>query len=150
MSRKEKAWDDLYKRLRGLNSAVDVGVFGGRSKKSQDLVTIAAANEYGTTDGHIPARPFIRGTLSDEKTKAELDVIRAKIAKGIAIGRITKNQGLDLLGSWLAAAVQKYMVRRPTPFVKNAPSTIAKKGSNRPLIDTGHLRQSITWRKAKK
>ena len=29
-------------------------------------------------------------------------------------------------------------------FTPNKPATIKRKGSSRPLIDTGHLRQSIT------
>ena len=30
-------------------------------------------------------------------------------------------------------------------FVPNAPSTIRKKGSDKPLIDTGRLRQSVNY-----
>ena len=35
-------------------------------------------------------------------------------------------------------------------FVPNAPSTIRKKGSDKPLIDTGQLRQGVSYKICRK
>ena len=47
------------------------------------------------------------------------------------------------LGEKVVADVQRKIVALKDP--PNAPSTIAKKGSANPLIDTGRLRQSIDF-----
>ena len=50
---------------------------------------------------------------------------------------------LEQLGAMAVGEVQKYVTELDTP--PNAPSTIRQKGSSNPLINTGALRQSITY-----
>jgi hypothetical protein len=47
------------------------------------------------------------------------------------------------IGMVAVGDVQRRIVQRIPP--PNAPSTIAKKGSDVPLIDTGRLRQSVDY-----
>ena len=49
---------------------------------------------------------------------------------------------LETIGVIAVGKVQQYMTDLRTP--PNAHSTIAKKGSSNPLIDTGAMRQSVT------
>ena len=55
----------------------------------------------------------------------------------------TSEKVLDELGVFAKGMLQKEI--KNGEFVANAPSTVAKKGSSRPLIDTGLLRQSVNF-----
>ena len=132
--------EQLIKQLEGLN-AKDVYVGIPESKNSNvegagqfNLASLAAVLEFGNQ--HIPSRPFLRQTLAENQQK-----YTALFAEGI-------NNGEDYAALMNKIAliaqgdVQENMVKGD--WVANAPSTIKRKGSSKPLIDTGHLRKSIT------
>lgn len=53
------------------------------------------------------------------------------------------DNALNMIGLIAVGKVQQYMTELQDP--PNAPSTVKKKGSSNPLIDTGALRQSVTY-----
>jgi len=53
------------------------------------------------------------------------------------------DRALNMIGSIAVGKAQQYMTELQDP--PNAPSTAKKKGSSNPLIDTGALRQSVTY-----
>ena len=57
--------------------------------------------------------------------------------------RVTQ-RGWEQLGLLVQAAIQRRVVELRTP--PNAPATIKAKKSSNPLIDTGLLLTSVTWR----
>lgn len=98
--------------------------------------------EIGKTGPHkinIPARPFLDTGV--EKNQRRYANIAKHMVPKILEGEATMDQTLDAIGLAAASDVQEYMVELQDP--PNSPVTIAKKGSANPLIDTGHLRQSI-------
>ena len=111
---------------------------GTTESDGTDLVDIAIANEYGTST--IPARPFMKQAVE------KLDNHNSQIGK-IITNCLAKDgsveTALNQLGVIGKGYVQKEFV--DGDFVPNAPTTIARKGSDRPLIDTGTLRQSVTY-----
>lgn len=127
---------------------VKVGLPAGTSSypDGTSVFEVGAVHEFGSQDGRIPERSFIRSTL--EKKRSELDAMAGKIGKKVERDGGTLEEGLNLMGSVLAAAIQETIADGVPP--PNAPSTIRRKGSSKPLIDTGHLRQSITWQVVKK
>lgn len=95
--------------------------------------------ELGVTQAHtidIPARPWLEPGVAS----ATQDVIEA-IQDGMESGK-SMDQILDTVGVVAAAKVKVYMTELRAP--PNAASTIRKKGSSNPLIDTGAMRQSVT------
>ena len=101
--------------------------------------TKAAINEYGTSK--MPQRPFMRTATSrygkswgSKSAKAVQSVM-----KGMPISQVT-----ELIGMQMKSDISSTLTNGP--WTPNAPSTIAKKGSSRPLIDTGELRASITYK----
>ncbi len=132
----------------GLDPEVRVGVFadqrGGGEPRGDKLtnVEIAAIHEYGSADGRVPQRSFIRSTFKDHE--AEYEKLTAKVLKGVVEGKIPLKTGLDLLGSKMVADVNKKVrtVGVPPPL---SPVTIARKGSSRALIDTGRMLAAVTW-----
>jgi hypothetical protein len=104
------------------------------------MVDLAMAHEYGSKDGRIPERSFIRSTC-DAQRKKHLDLIRQFQSK-ILLGRITAKQALTQLGEVVSKDMVETINNGIDPALK--PATIKRKSSSKPLIDTGRLKGSIT------
>ena len=102
------------------------------------VIQVALWNELGTVNA--PARPFIRGTVdnNEEKFQKQMESSVKKLAKGETAGKV-----LNELGAFAKDLLQQEI--KNGEFVPNAPSTIARKGSEKPLIDSGLLRQSANY-----
>lgn len=90
----------------------------------------------------IPQRSFIRSTYDEN-----LEVIHstaAHVALDVAYKELDPGKGMEIIGNKVEGLIKKKI--RTGPFKPNAPSTIRRKGSSRPLIDTGHLRQSVRYK----
>ena len=59
-------------------------------------------------------------------------------------GKMSVDDMLDLCGQQFATAIKDKIVEISTP--PNHPYTVQSKGSSNPLIDTGGLVESITWK----
>lgn len=90
----------------------------------------------------IPERSFVRSTF-DEKEKSWSDFFDKQV-QNIIIGKMTAEEVYSLLGNKVVTDIQRQIRNMSNP--KNAPSTVSSKGHNNPLIDTGRLRQSVTWK----
>ena len=98
------------------------------------MATLGAIQHFGNDD--IPARRWL-DTGAETGTKEYLDVIREGVEEGLTSAQIMKRVGAAAEG-----AIRQYITDLDTP--PNAPSTIRRKGSSNPLIDTGAMRQSVT------
>ena len=141
----DRGWNKIKTNLKALkNTEITVGIQGQEARlqdpdSDASLADIAVYNHFGTK--HIPERPFLQ--LALDNNKAEI----LKRFKGsmrlITEGKVTAPTQLDRLGAYLVALVQQEISSNIQPA--NAPSTIRRKGSSRTLIDTGRLRQSVTY-----
>lgn len=102
------------------------------------LATNAFWHEHGTR--HMPPRPFMRkGAILFIERRSELKRI---LARGIAAySARAVNAGV---GALLASSIQRAL--RDGPHAALSPATIARKGSSKPLIDTGMLHQGVDSR----
>lgn len=107
---------------------------------SQSLLEVAAQHEFGA--GKIPQRSFIRGTV--EAKGAEIADLQVSLAGRVLKGKLEPDQALEQLGMKVVGMVQTRIAAGIAPALH--PDTIEKKGSSTPLIDTGQLRSSITYR----
>jgi hypothetical protein len=131
----------LFKRLE--KGSVDVGILTGEGKHEDIDLSVAEVgffNEFGTSS--IPERSFIRSTING-KSK-EIKKVAAAQYKLVLNGNTSNEKGLGILGAFTAGLIQEAFTSNDWP--NNAQSTINIKGSSRPLIDTGQLRQSISWK----
>lgn len=133
-------------RIRGLNKkSVLVGVpsnAGVHQDTNLSIGALAAIHEFGAPSRGIPERPFLQPSI--DKNLDKYKALMAREAKGVVLKRSTLHQALAKVGMLAAADVQAYMVSGE--FKPLAASTIKRKGSSKPLIDTGQLRQSITYK----
>lgn len=97
--------------------------------------------ELGVTGPHkinIPARPWLTPGVQSGNEEY-LQIIMAAVKAGDPL-----SVALERVGVVAASKVQLYMTQLKQP--PNAASTIKKKGSANPLIDSGALRQSVTFK----
>ena len=120
------------------DKAVRRGKGGSIRNTDQPLAVIAAIHEFGL--GDMPQRSFLRSAY-DENLPVINKMIQ-RVANGAVFGLET-NAALNQLGNVVQGMVQRKIV--DGPFVPNSPATIKRKKSSKPLIDTGHLRQSIRY-----
>lgn len=126
---------------------LDIGVLGSDASKQHGKATvgeIATFQEFGTKT--IPPRPFISGWF--QSGNLELVEAAKALAKKVASGDLTPEEFIELVGAKAVGEIQKYIANRVPPPL--SPKTVARKGSSVPLIDTGVLRSSISYRAVKK
>lgn len=110
----------------------------GPNGESADMALIAAYNEFGTST--TPARPFLKQTIDSNQDKIKAKCEQA--VKDISEGKSTE-QCLQQLGAFGVGLVQETIANGS--FEPNNPQTVKKKGSDKPLIDTGQMRQSVHY-----
>lgn len=125
-------------RLRSLRGAsVQVGILGAQS--GSHLVMYARANEFGVP-GHIPERSFLRSTVREKRDR--YGRLMSKAITEVLDGESSK-RAFEKVGVRVVRDVRLKITKLRVP--PNAASTIRRKGSSNPLIDTGRMRDSITY-----
>jgi hypothetical protein len=133
----------LQSRLRAQQTAVEVGIIGAKAGEEKGagitVSDVAMWAEYGLGQ---PQRSWLRGWI--EENQSELGALMRRESVAIAKGQSTKPRSLARIGLWIQGGIQQRIANGIAP--ENAPSTIDRKGSSTPLIDTGQLRSSISSR----
>lgn len=95
-----------------------------------------------TTVIKIPERSFLRKS-HDEKGEQVLK--QSERALGLVMsGHMSLEQYLDMVGRDYVTMIKEYIVELDSP--PNHPYTIEQKGSDNPLVSTGGLVESISYR----
>lgn len=106
-----------------------------------NLATIAAVHEFGSPARNIPERPFLRQGIRRTMPRIS-QVCRARL-RDVANGSRAAESVFHAAGVVSVGGIKReFLIGN---FAPNSPRTIARKGSSRPLIDTGQLRQSIAY-----
>lgn len=111
---------------------------GGVEDSAAMLADVALWNEVGTS--HMPSRPFMASSFENNEEK--LKAFCAECCQQISVGG-TAQDVLQKVGIFAKGIIQQEIA--DGDFAANAPSTVARKGSDKPLIDTGHMRQSVNF-----
>ena len=163
----DKGFDRLGHLLSKTSKAVDVGYWAGEvfEENGADLALVAYANEYGvgsqssSVSGNkllqasrgsslgrrmnfIPARSFMRSTY-DENIDKLMSLYEKFLSQDL---KARSNKALIKLGAAFTTMVKKKIKSAASWAVPNAPSTIKKKGSNKPLFDKGNLLNKIDFK----
>ena len=135
----------IMNNIDGMNDLyTEIGFPGGTEYSgagSLDAAGLATLHELGTVDkgGYIPARPANRMAFDryiediQKRAKSLYNQVLSGLPNVIAIKR---------LGVWYEGKL--WLAYMQGPFTPNAESTIARKGSSRPLVDTKKLVNAIT------
>lgn len=144
----DKVLKKLIKDFKKLNAqSTRIGVLGSKGgNEDRDgitMVELAVVHELGAPDLGIPQRSFIRETFEDSKVKTELKEMFAKVVKSIIAGKLDADKAMEVLGHWGVSKIKNRITFGEGISPANAPYTIARKGSSRPLVDTGRLINAI-------
>lgn len=137
----------LKKELEQLkNLQVRIGFQRGKKMydNETDMCDVALFNELGTSKGtpkEVPSRPFLRQSVDDNSDK--INALCKSIMKNVSNGSCTAEEAYKKAGVYIKGLVQEQI--KNGEFEANKPSTIKKKGSDKPLIDTGQMRQSVNF-----
>lgn len=104
-----------------------------------NVAFVASVHEFGAPGVNIPARPFMRPTVNAKKD-SWVNTVKKGIPK-VVMGKATAFDVLDLVGLQGAADVQEAISKVTSPPL--SPITIARKGSAKPLVDTGQMIASV-------
>lgn len=101
---------------------------------------VASVNEFGTEDGHVPQRSFIRSTIDERRN--QIAEVQQRALGRMVDGQFDAKQAAGVIGQWVENAIKKKITDLDEP--PNEESTKKRKGSSNPLIDTGQMRAAVT------
>ena len=133
----------LLNTVRNAKGHAKVGWFAGNKYEGGiSVAQVAIYNEYGYKDGtrYVPARPFMRTAFNQYNKEWSAIILRSlqndgqnyNFYKALSFGAIQAVS--DIQASILSSNWQP-----------NAPSTIKRKGFDRPLIDTGIMLKLVSY-----
>lgn len=178
---KDHGWKRMFQMARSLagGAYAKVGILdddkgGAQHGEGGDLTVaqIAVVNEFGTEDGKIPARSFVRATFDEQSANLQIMAHALLIQCFFGTNNMTVERALNILGAQLAAEIKKKVTTGAGVPPPNAPSTALRKASKgktkkimgkeaktlgdamaqagalasvRTLVDTGRMINAVTW-----
>ena len=136
------AWKRAAREVKKLQGArVKVGILAAEQHSGDITIAgVATLHEYGNPRSGHPERSFIRRTFREKKSDLE-SLITAQTKKVMG-GSTSAQKAMNTLGVWGAGAVKKTIIGGVSP--PNAPSTVRRKKSSKPLVDTSQLIGAVT------
>lgn len=127
---------------------VKVGFPAGEA--DADNIQKAIWNEFGTRGGAsgggwggpIPERPFMRNSMRSHRD-SYMNMMKASASK-LLRSEASLNQIMMKLGILAQGDIQEEITSLSSP--PNSPVTVEIKGSSNPLIDSGEMRGSVTYK----
>lgn len=145
-------FDKLVKGIKDLNGeSVQIGHFGPEKHSDTDLTyaELMAIHHNPTANGlSWPPRPVL-DILFAKNLNLDSPAIKKIIKKYNKMdpSDATNRMLLDELGEYFREEEKK--IFGSSELAPNAPATIAQKGSNNPLIETGELREKTAYKTSK-
>ncbi len=146
---------ELLKRLEKVAVYVGLPSDSDPYPNGTSVVQVGTDHEFGSdrprtyisprmntvTVSGVPERSFLRSTAKENR-KQWANNVKREVSDIIRMNSDTTTM-MSRVGIKAAADVRKKIVAINDPA--NSPQVIAEKGSSNPLIDTGHLLNSITY-----
>lgn len=141
-----KKFEALTRRFAELaGHSVMVGIPEGKNGRTDEdeigSAGILAVHEFGAPEQGIPERSVVRRAIRENLGKYRK--LNLQNLRKVVRGEMTVPQALGILGAVAAGDVQ--LTIRNADLAPLKPETIRRKGSSRPLIDTGQVIQSVTF-----
>ena len=135
----------LYNNINHLKNIDILTGWGEQARYNKDISIgkVMALNNYGFVNSHgvvVPARPFMDNCISNNQNKWKQD--SQYLLSKVLVATLSFENMLNQLKLVLAGDLATEIRNTNTP--PNAPSTVKKKGFNKPLVDTGTALATIT------
>lgn len=140
-SKRRREYDRVVKQLRNRTARITAGIHaadGARNhSEGTSVIEIANIHEFGSRN--IPERSFVRAWYDQNLVRAKAQLRRELLDSLNQTG--STQRGLQRFALWVEADIVRRINEGISPA--NAESTVQRKGSSTPLIDTGVLKSSI-------
>lgn len=147
----DQGWKKLQKDFADMlkGAWVAVGIQGSKAELEtaehgpMTNAELGAIHEWGTKDGHVPERSYLRSTLDENGKKYQKDVDNiAKQFFDLKLNAQRTRGELLLVGEKYKSDILKKINEGISPELAEV-TIIRKKGETTPLINTGQLRDAI-------
>lgn len=130
-----KKLEKISNQFKGANN-VKVGLPKGSNDypDGTSVIMVGAVHEFGSAIRNIPQRSYLRTAINENRKKYKK--LMKQLALQILSGKITTRKALSIIG----LEAQNDVVNKITD-IKEPP---LKYRDGNPLVDTSHLRQTIT------
>jgi hypothetical protein len=125
-----------------------VGSGGKPYENMSEVNRVATWNEFGVPgpckngkQWKNPPRPFFRSAI--DGNREALKNFKEKVYGLFLLRRLSPAMALDEVGLWMQAKIRQSILKGG--WTPNAPSTKKRKGSSKPLVDTGQMVNSVTF-----
>lgn len=140
-----KGIDKLEKKLKNMQTnSIFVGYLSSDHDKyesGETVVKVAQEMHFGVSSKKIPPRPFLdRGIIKGEK---DLSMFMKKNLKQVTDKDQKLDRALNRIGLFAVDLIQSYIENGK--FKELSRRTVEAKGSDKPLIDTGLLKNSVNF-----
>ena len=131
---------------------VKFGALPGVYKTGEKFSDVLAWNHHGTET--IPPRPVLRiaaeNIMSSPAMKKHMQAYFRNVMEYSKRGRAqdlkdVETKMLTALGQQVAAEAKRIIDRNSGELQHNAPATVAKKGFDRPLFETGEMKKHLSY-----
>jgi hypothetical protein len=131
---------------------VKLGALPGIYKTGESFADVLAWNHFGTET--IPPRPVLRiaaeNVLASPEMKKHMQAYFKNVIEYTRRGRLKdvkdiETKMLTALGQQVAAEAKRIIERNSGELQHNAPATVAKKGFDKPLFESGELQKKLSY-----
>lgn len=136
----DNALRDLARKLTTGQLELQVGFMSDATyPDGTPVAEIAAIQEFGAPAANIPPRPFFRNMIKEHEAEWG-----PTISKLLQRTNFDPRRTLSLLGEVIVGDLKQSITDTNAPPL--APATIRRKGFDKPLVDTAHMQNSVTYR----
>ncbi len=139
-TRIKRKLDGITTRMRG-DDLVKIGLPMNSADypDGTSVIMVGTVHEFGSDKKSIPERSFLRSSFK-ENLKQYRKMMRGA-AKSIVAGKMSKEKAFGIIGQKISDDVKAKIIDLKEPSLKTR--------DGNPLIDTGHLVESITYEVSK-
>ncbi len=146
---------DILKRLKSRSVVAGLPSDSAPYPNGQSVVQVGVDHEFGSENARtytsprgnkvsvsgVPERSFMRSTAKENRARWA-KIIKSSVGNMIK-GDFGTSELMARIGSVMSSDIKQKIIKIKNPA--NSPQVIADKGSNNPLIDTGHMKNQITY-----
>jgi len=140
----DRGWKRIHEELKNIPYEVAVGIQGAGASIDRDGITnvqLGSIHEFGSENGVIPQRSFIRSTVSENNDAYKKQL--QEIIKNVTEKNKKAVGELMFFGDKVKLDIVQ-MIKDIIPPPLTDETVARKKGETTPLIDTGFLWNSIS------
>jgi hypothetical protein len=145
----DRGWLQIVKGMRDMNSMrVKAGLVGREAQRRHrnsdiSMVEVGMINEFGSADGHVPERSWLRRPLRRASSFAGLRAAAVATTQAMLNG-VAPSKALRHVGDWAVGSIKEAITSTLPPA--QAQRTVDRKGHSKTLRHTYSFLNAISYK----